>query len=89
MVGIIIGPVFDKGHLRALICSGTFFVVFGLVMTSFSTEYYQLFLAHGICVGFGCACLYVPSVAIVTTYFTTKRAMATGITAAGGSVGKL
>lgn len=79
--------MFDKGHLRALIAVGTFLVVFGLMMTSLSTQYYQFFLAQGLCTGLGCACLFVPSIAIPSTYFTTRKALATGIVAAGGSIG--
>ena len=64
-------------------------VVFGMMMTSLSREYYQIVLAQGICIGIGAGCLFVPSVAIVATYFTTKRALMTGFTAAGGSIGLL
>ena len=45
-------------------------------------------LAHGACVGLGAGMLFLPSVAIVATYFTTHRALALGVTAVGGSVGK-
>lgn len=89
LFGGVTGPIFDKGYLHTLILIGLFAVSFGLMMTSLATEYYQLFLAHGICVGIGCACLFVPSIAIVSTYFTTKRAIATGITASGGSIGSV
>ncbi|PWY74481.1 MFS general substrate transporter [Aspergillus sclerotioniger CBS 115572] len=87
LVGVIVGPIFDKGHLRSLIATGTFLVVFGLMMTSLSTKYYQLFLAQGLTIGIGCAFLFLPSIAIVATYFTSRRALATGITASGGSIG--
>lgn len=87
LVGVIVGPIFDKGYLRSLVAIGAFLVVFGLMMTSLSTEYYQLFLAHGVTVGIGCAFLFLPSIAIVATYFTSRRAVATGITASGGSIG--
>ncbi|KAJ0414664.1 major facilitator superfamily domain-containing protein [Aspergillus carlsbadensis] len=87
LAGIVAGPIFDKGYLKALIAVGSFLVVFGLMMTSLSSKYYQVFLAHGITVGIGCAFLFLPSVAIVATYFTSKRALATGITASGGSIG--
>ncbi|PYH75101.1 MFS monocarboxylate transporter [Aspergillus vadensis CBS 113365] len=87
LVGVIVGPIFDKGFLHSLIAFGSFMVVFGLMMTSLSTQYYQLFLAHGITVGIGCAFLFLPSIAIVATYFTSHRAVATGITASGGSIG--
>lgn len=88
IVGVIVGPVFDKGYLKSLIAIGSFLVVFGLMMTSLSTKYYQVFLAHGVAVGLGCAFLYLPSIAIVATYFTSRRGIATGITTSGGSIGK-
>lgn len=88
LVGVIVGPIFDKGYLKSLIAIGSFLVVFGLMMTSLSTKYYQVFLAHGVVVGIGCAFLFLPSIAIVATYFTSRRAIATGVTASGGSIGK-
>jgi MFS family permease len=87
LVGVVVGPIFDKGYLRSLVTVGAFLVVFGLMMTSLSTKYYQLFLAHGVTVGIGCAFLFLPSIAIVATYFSSHRAVATGITASGGSIG--
>ena len=57
-----------------------------MLMTSFATEYSQILLAQGILVGPGLGCLYVPSVAIVASYFTTRRAVALGLTSTGGSV---
>ena len=89
VVGVISGPLYDMGYLRTLVYTGTFLSVLGLMMTSIASEYYQIFLSMGVCVGLGSGCLFVPSVAIVSTYFSTKRAAATGLTAAGGSVGKL
>lgn len=87
LVGVIVGLIFDKGYLRSLVAIGSFLVVFGMTMTSLSTKYYQLFIAHGVSVGIGCAFLFLPNIAIVTTYFTSRRALATGITASGGSIG--
>ncbi|KAJ5433025.1 uncharacterized protein N7458_012181 [Penicillium daleae] len=89
MAGLVVGPIYDKGYLRSLITAGTFLVVFGLMMTSLATKYYQVFLAHGLTVGLGCSCLFLPSIAIVATYFTSRRALATGITASGGSIGSV
>jgi MFS family permease len=88
-LSIISGPIFDRGYVRTLLVVGTFLTVFGLMMTSLSDQYWQLFLAQGVCVGLGGGFLFLPSVAIVATYFTTKRAFATGITAAGGSIGSV
>lgn len=88
IVGIASGPIFDAGYFQALIWSGSFLVVFGMMMTSIATQYWQLMLAQGLCVGIGSGFLFIPSVAIVTTYFSTKKAFATGIAAAGSSFGE-
>ena len=87
IVGILTGPIFDRGYIRHLIVTGTFLVVFGMMMTSLCKSYYQILLAQGICVGLGAGCLFIPSVAIMATYFSSKRAFMTGITNAGGSIG--
>ncbi|TAQ87456.1 hypothetical protein B7494_g4213 [Chlorociboria aeruginascens] len=87
LVSVIVGPLFDAGHFRSLLLVGTFFAVFGTMMLSISTDYWQVMLAQALCVGIGCGCLFVPSVAIVPTYFTTKKALATGIAASGSSLG--
>ncbi|KAL8823578.1 MAG: hypothetical protein Q9191_005732 [Dirinaria sp. TL-2023a] len=86
LVGVITGPVYDRGYCRLLIASGAFFIFLGLLMTSFATEYPQILLAQGILVGLGLGCLYVPGVAIVASYFSTRRAVAVGLASAGGSV---
>lgn len=86
---IIVGSFFDRGYLRLLLIIGTFLVVFGQMMTSLGSKYWEIFLAQGVCVGLGTGCLFLPSVAIVATYFTTRRALAIGITAGGGSVGSV
>ena len=86
-VGILTGPLFDLGYFRELVVVGTFLITFGMMMTSLAEQYYQVFLAQGVVVGLGAGCLFVPSVAIGPQYFTTKKALAVGITASGGSVG--
>jgi MFS family permease len=60
-----------------------------MVLTSFAREYWQIFLTQGLCVGLGVGCLFLPSVAIVPTYFNKNRALATGVVVAGGSIGSV
>lgn len=86
---LVVGPVFDRGYFRTLVVTGTFLATFGMMMTSLADKYWQIFLAQGICVGLGAGCLFLPSVALVATYFTTKRALAIGTVASGGSVGSV
>lgn len=44
MVGMVSGPLVDSGYLRPLMVAGSFLTVFGLMMTSLATEYYQVSL---------------------------------------------
>jgi MFS family permease len=45
--GPVIGKIFDNYGPRWLLLSGTILEVFGLMMTSLSSEYYQFILAQG------------------------------------------
>lgn len=42
MVGVVTGPLVDLGYLRVLITVGMTLVVFGVMMTSLATQYYQV-----------------------------------------------
>ena len=88
LVGVATGPIYDAGHFQNLIRLGSFLTVFGLMMTSISSEYYQVMLAQGVCVGLGSGCIFVPSFAIIPQYFSTRKALATGIAASGSSLGE-
>ena len=85
--GVICGRGLDAGYFYPIGFVGAFLEVFGMMMLSISTKYYQVFLAQGIVVGLGCGCLLTPSIAIVGTYFSTKRSLATGMAASGSSIG--
>lgn len=86
VVGVVSGPLYDAGYFRTLISCGTFCLVFGLMMTSLATQYWQIMLAQGILVGLGNGCLFTPSVAILPQYFSRKRALANGLAATGSSL---
>lgn len=86
LTGFLTGPLFDAGYAYYLIYIGSFLVVFGMFMVSLCTQYWQVMLAQGICIGLGSGCLFIPSVGIIPTYFNTRKALATGLAASGSSV---
>ncbi len=88
-IGVLTGPAYDAGYFKALIWTGSFLVVFGFIMTSFCTSYWQVMLTQGLVIGIGCGCLFIPSVAILPQYFSKRRALANGIAASGSSFGKI
>ncbi|MCJ1392631.1 hypothetical protein MMC18_005501 [Xylographa bjoerkii] len=86
-VGFFSGPIYDRGYLRTLVILGSFGVVFGLMMLSICTTYWQALLAQGFVVGIGAGCLFVPCVAVLPTYFNTRLGLAVGLASAGSSLG--
>lgn len=87
LVGTLTGPIYDAGYVRSLVATGSVLVVFGQMMLSLSTTYWQVFLAQAVCIGLGTGCMFVPCVAILSTYFSTRVATAMGLAAAGSSLG--
>ena len=59
-----------------------------MMMLSLASEYWHVFLAQGVCVGVGSGFLYVPSLGVLSSAFSTKRAVAIGIATSASSLGK-
>ncbi|KAJ5125307.1 MFS transporter asaE [Penicillium atrosanguineum] len=85
--GPIFGTLFDSYGPRWILLGGTILHVFGLMMTSLSTEYYQFILAQGICSPLGASAIFNACVNSVSTWFVKRRAFALGVTASGSSLG--
>ncbi|KUI56490.1 putative transporter MCH4 [Cytospora mali] len=88
-IGTFTGRLTDAGYFRATFLLGTTFQMVGIFTTSVCTEYWQLFLAQGVCMGIGNGCLFCPALATVSTYFDKKRGLAIGMTACGSATGGL
>ncbi|RMZ72243.1 Major facilitator superfamily domain general substrate transporter [Pyrenophora seminiperda CCB06] len=87
VVGVLSGPLFDLGYFRSMLLVGNALVVLGIMMLSLSTQYWQVFLSQGLCMGLGAGLLYIPSLAMVNVWFSRKRAVALGIVMSGIAVG--
>ncbi|KAJ5338690.1 hypothetical protein N7452_005418 [Penicillium brevicompactum] len=85
--GLLSGPLFDLGYYRTMIFAGSFFGAFGMMMLSLANQYYAIFLSQGVCMGFGFGLLYVPSITLVSRSFTTRRAVALGVSTSGAPAG--
>lgn len=59
--GLFSGKLSDSYGPRWPLLLGSFMHVFGLMMLSISTEYYQIFLAQCVCSGIGTSFLFYPS----------------------------
>lgn len=87
MQGPIVGKLYGNYGPRYILLFGSFMHVFGLMMTSISTEYYQFLLAQGICSPLGASAVFYSGMSSVTTWFFHRRALALGVTASGSSLG--
>ena len=85
--GPIVGFVYDNHGAKYILIFGTFFHVFGLMMTSLCTEYWQFILAQGICSPLGLNCIFQAGTSTIPTWFFKKRGLAFGIMAAGSGLG--
>ncbi|MDB5910537.1 MAG: hypothetical protein JWP34_4651 [Massilia sp.] len=83
VLGLVSGPLYDAGFFRTTMAAGLFLVVLGMFMTSLASEYWQLILAQGVCVGVGMGLSFLPSTAILAQYFAARRALVIGLASAG------
>lgn len=86
-MGIIASPLVDRGHFRLCFSGGTIVLVASLVITSFCTRWWQFFLVQGVMTGMGMGLIFTSGVVILMSYFSRRMGVATGLVAAGGSMG--
>ena len=86
-IGTFSGRASDAGYFKHCFAMGLAVQLFGVFMTSLCTQYWQLFLAQGICTGIGNGLLFCPSLAVLTTYFLRRRGVAVGLAACGTATG--
>ena len=75
-VGTFSGRALDAGYYYYVVIPGLALQIVGVFMTSLVSKYWQLLMAQGICQGIGSGLAFTPTMALVSTYFTTKRAIA-------------
>jgi MFS family permease len=88
-LGALSGPAVDRFGPRRVVLVGAVAMGLGLVLTSRATALWQAYLGHGLGVGLGVACSYVPLVAVVGGWFTRRRTLAVGIAVSGIGLGTL
>ncbi|POS77626.1 hypothetical protein DHEL01_v203990 [Diaporthe helianthi] len=84
---IVFGRVFDVYGPRWMLIIGTVVYIFGLMMTSLCSEYWQFFLAQGLCAPIAASAVFNACMTSVFSWFFKKRATALGIMVSGSSLG--
>ncbi|EEU35027.1 uncharacterized protein NECHADRAFT_37501 [Fusarium vanettenii 77-13-4] len=86
-VGTLTGRLVDAGYFRYVFVTGILLQVVGVMVTSVGSEYWHFFVAQGVLVGLGHSCVFCPVLAVLSTYFARRRALAMGIAACGSATG--
>ncbi|KAI1439829.1 MFS general substrate transporter [Annulohypoxylon stygium] len=86
---IVAGRLADAGYAREVVLGGSFVALLGTFMTSLATEYWQIFLAQGVCTGIGLGLMYMPTITIIASYFKKRRAFALALSTAGTGTGSI
>ncbi|KAF4965492.1 hypothetical protein FSARC_6725 [Fusarium sarcochroum] len=86
-VGALTGRLVDAGYFRWVFGVGIILQVSGVMVTSICTDYWHFFAAQGVVVGLGHSCVFCPVLAVLSTYFAKRRALAMGVAACGSALG--
>jgi MFS family permease len=86
-IGTFSGRAIDAGYFRHTFVIGTVLILLGVFTTLVCTQYWQLFLAQGVCTGIGNGLLFCPTLAILPIYFNKKRVIVVRLAASGTTTG--
>ena len=74
---------------RPTLSIGLVCITIAFIGASFATRIWHLYLSQGICFGWGLGFLYIGSANIIPQWFSKRRSLANGISAAGAPFGGL
>ena len=80
---IIAGRLIDKYDPRIVILGGGSIAALGMILSGFAQNTWQLILFYSVFVGLGDTVLYITCVAVVSRWFTKRRAFAIGVITTG------
>lgn len=86
-LGLQIGPVFDAKGPRVLVGAGSILLLATHFILGVCTQYWHFLLVIGVMGGTGTSLVFTPAIASIGHFFLRKRGQATGLAAAGGSLG--
>lgn len=89
LVGTVSGRAADAGFFKLTWTMGAVLTLVGILASSFSTAYWQLFIGQGICMGLGAGLMFCPVLSLLPTYFSKHRCLAVGLAATGSATGGL
>ncbi|OQV06064.1 hypothetical protein CLAIMM_10700 isoform 6 [Cladophialophora immunda] len=85
--GGVSGKLYDNYGPRWPLLVGSFLTVFGMMMTSVSKEYYQIFLSQSICWAVGLSLVFFTTAGVLGTWFKLRYPLVIAIAVCGSSLG--
>ncbi|KAI0023574.1 MFS general substrate transporter [Xylariomycetidae sp. FL0641] len=89
VVCVFAGRLSDAGYARATVGVGAALTLVGTFITSLASQYWQIFLAQGVCTGLGLGLMYMASITVPAEYFKKKRSLALALSSAGSGTGSI
>ncbi|KAF9185226.1 hypothetical protein BGZ51_002715 [Haplosporangium sp. Z 767] len=89
LAGFLAGIVADRFGFRITAVAGAIIMTVSLILASFATQLWHLYLTQGILFGIGSSLAYYPAIAAPSHYFSKKRGLATGLAVSGVGAGGL
>ncbi|KAF9581166.1 hypothetical protein BGW38_001922 [Lunasporangiospora selenospora] len=87
--GFVSGVTADKFGYRFTALLGTAVMGISLVLASFATQVWQLYLTQGVLFGIGASLVYYPAIGAPSYWFDAKRGLALGLAVSGTGLGGL
>ncbi|KAG0040250.1 hypothetical protein BGZ82_004254 [Podila clonocystis] len=87
IAGFLSGIIADRFGFRGTALCGTVVMTISLVLASFSTKIWHLYMTQGVLFGIGASMIYYPGVAVPSQYFNRRRGLAMGIAVSGAGAG--
>ncbi|XP_054166334.1 monocarboxylate transporter 7-like isoform X2 [Oppia nitens] len=85
--GPVVSALANKFGCRFVTILGSIIAFVALLLSTVAPNVEVLMLTYGVMGGIGFGCIYLPAIVSVGYYFTTKRALATGLAVCGSGVG--
>ncbi|XP_060946282.1 monocarboxylate transporter 4-like isoform X2 [Limanda limanda] len=84
--GPLCSVLVNRFGCRPVMMVGGIFASLGMILASFSTSIIHIYLTTGVITGLGLALNFQPSLIMLNRYFSEKRPLANGLSAAGSPV---
>ncbi|KAG0267497.1 hypothetical protein BG011_004531 [Mortierella polycephala] len=87
--GFVSGALADKFGYRATALLGTAVMALALLLASFASQVWHLYLTQGVLFGVGASLVYYPAIGAPSHWFDAKRGLALGLAVSGTGLGGL